>query len=183
MSINETIIGSLALKEAKKLALGDLPDVGEFRGKFTLTEIGPVDGDKRWKFVNDEADPLRFLHTESGYEFRPAGDFITDLGSIPSIVQKYAPDSYVQLKEGDFPEAYIHHDAGCRTEFCWVRLHQIEAEGDNSWHKMMVTPVMADVMLYWMLSAPSPTTGKEANRLTCQLIYWAVRAAHAIQGE
>lgn len=178
MSINETIIGSLALKEAKKLALGDLPDVGEFRGKFTLTEIEPVGGDKRWKFVNDETDPLRFFHRESGFEFRPAGDFITDLGTIPSIVQKYAPDSYVQLKEDDFPEAYIHHDAGCRTGFCWVR-----RDGEEEWHKMMVTPVMADVMLYWMLSAPSPTTGKEANRLTAQLVYRAVRAAHAVHGE
>lgn len=164
---------ALIEREARKLAKrlgGDQPDVGHWAGTYTLT---PQDKAKRiYTFTNNPEDPLRFCHN-SGYAFRPADTLTTDLGSIPWVFQGF-PRKYLRLRPDDFPEAYIGHDAGCANRWLLV------SKDSGPWRKMSVTLKQIDVMLFWFLTAESPTNGNEATRAECQAVYRAVRMFHSV---
>ena len=164
--------------EARKLAehaFEDQPNVGEWAGKFRTEKLDPPQGNNPLRYIADLDDPLRFCH-QSGYEFRPGDDFPFDAGSIPWIFQGF-PRKYIRLSPMDFIEAYAVHDFSCRFGWLGVRM------GAGTWRKMAVSKKQADVILYWCLSAKSPTTGLEPTRIEAQAVYRAVRMAHALAGK
>jgi len=168
----ETAIAGILADKAKKFALGDLADAGEWRGHYLLTKIG----EREWLFENDSVDPLHFHHKCSGFDFMSGSPSVTDLGSIPRLVEKFAPEKYMDLKHDSYPEAFEMHDFICENGFVFVR------KPGGLFEKMDMSKVQADVLLFLTLSAPSPTTGREANRITAQAIYRACRLAHSLAG-
>lgn len=171
-------IAKLLLDQIEKIALSDQPDVGQWRGNYTLIDNGLHDKKKVFEFRNDPTDPLRFHHFASGFQFMPRCRFMTDLGSIPWIFQGM-PKKYGRLRPDDFREAYIGHDAACENKWLWVRKGET-----GTWHRMAVTEVQADVFLFWFLSAPTLSIhgqkSKSATRLECQGVYRAVRIFHSV---
>jgi hypothetical protein len=170
-------IAKLLLDQLKKIALSDQPDVGQWRGRYEVLDFGTHDKKKVFEFRNDPTDPLRFHHFASGFQFMPRCRFITDLGSIPWIFQGMSR-KYGRLKPDDFREAYIGHDSCCENGWIWVRRGE-----QGTWHRMAVTPVQSDVLMFWFLSAPTLAIhgqeSKSATRLECQGVYRAVRIFHA----
>lgn len=175
----QKILWDILKAEAKRLgekAMEDQPDIGKWFGKFQLFPHESKTG--VFNFVNDPDDPLRFAH-ESGFQFRPLDPFVTDLGSIPKIIQKYAPRKYLRLKADDFKEAFIQHDSACSFQRVWVRKGD-----DGEWKQMPCPPVQADVLLFWGLSAPTlDNPPRSATRLECQAIYRSVRMWHTTLGK
>ena len=166
------ILKKQALKLAKGIATSDQPDVGEWRGKYRLEP----NGERMFMFIQDREDPLRFFHFESDLEFMPGhpeSPFHTDLGSIPWIAEKAIPRDVARLRPDDFPEAYGGHDFPYKYGFIWVR------KPGGAWTRVPVDRRESDVMLFWFLSAHSPTTGLEPTRVEAQSVYRAVRACAA----
>lgn len=175
MSIESVILGLLA-NEAKKIGkkmMEDQPDYGHWAGTYTDKKISK----NRWSFVNDiTADPLRFCHKESGFEFAAESLTESDRGSIPRLFRA-APRKYLRLYADDFLESYYTHDSMIYWGWCWVR------KAGGEWNRMKVTKKQADVFLYWMLSAP--TLGDppiSATRGEATAIYRACRLHHALRG-
>lgn len=174
----QKIVWDLMLDEVRRLekkSLADQPDVGAWLGSYQL--FPHASETRRFHFVNDLEDPLRFAHV-SGFEFRPLDPFVTDLGSVPGIVQAVAPRKYARLRYDDWKEAFIQHDAACEFGRVWVRKGP-----DGPWKQMPCPVVQADVLLFWGLTAPTLEKPlKPATRLECQAIYRAVRSYHAAGG-
>lgn len=169
-------IGKLLLKKAVDFATSDEPDKGAWSGKQTLTPVKYGGKKELWYAALDPADPMRWTHSATGYQFR-AGDGMTDGGSIPFLFQKL-PRKYLRLSPWDNIEAYCLHDFNCRNGFCFVR------KGDASeWRMMKMSKKMADVMLWWTLSSKSPTTGVCPTRLETVAITRSVRAQHVLHGQ
>lgn len=170
------VIQRLLAAEARRLARKakeDEPDKGEWRGEADIYKVNGLE--RVYHFTPSPADPLRFFHFKSGFEFR-AGAMVTDLGSIPWVFQQ-TPEFIARLKPDTFKEAYCFHDFACSYGFLWVRR---SPEGD--WKKLIFSKRMADVFLAWGLSAKT-RDGTSATRLETFFIYRAARMAHKTAGQ
>lgn len=184
MSATSILLSSLLKKQAVRLAkrtvTADVVDVGRWVGNCHLYPDGAVieriggfkvAETRIYQFVNDLDSPLRFIEEDRHIEFMPGVPgvaFRTDLGSIPWYARS-TPREYLRLRPEDFPEAYIGHDFTYAAGYIWVR------RPGKKWGKLEVDRRQADVLLYWFLSAKSPMTNQEPNRLEAQTIYRAVR--------
>ena len=175
------IIRKQARKLAAKFANQDMPDIGLWLGKYTKTKIDeaelrylgvPVNSTNIYRIDLDRADPLRFVHADSGIQYRPEMNFACDLGSIPWFLQsvKKVSSMSLRLQPDQFPKSYILHDSACLKASVSVR----HRDGDE-WTRIPLKRVEADVLLYWGLSAEG-CRGHEATRLECQAIYRAARS-------
>ena len=180
----EAAVAAIIKEAAKRLAehaREDHPDVGANAGKHELFPVGPANKVQLYSFKPDAVDPLRFVH-QSGYEFRAGAFYGTDLGSIPGFLSAIVPRKWLRLYRDDFIEAYLLHDFICRFGWVWVRKGPT-----GTWRRMKMSKKQGDVVLNWVLSAPTlPRPGRpsiSATRAEARAIYEAVRKAHAVDGE
>lgn len=149
----------------KKYAESDEPDRGVLCGRYELFQI-----DKKYFRVEiNLADPLRFVHENSGLEFSPAIEvYPSDLGSIPPPFRKIKTAG-LQLERDAAKRSYLIHDCCYLTGKINVR------RAGGRWHSMEITREWADVLLHDCLSADREPDGKPITRATALAVYQAVR--------
>jgi len=123
-------ISKKAIAQAKRAA-----KYGFWAGKFELVPIIPDWSGMSWykkawkrltytalyEFINDPDDPWTFHHPD-GYLVRPDKHFITDMGSVPKILQGLIPVLFSKdLWLGD----YCMHDAGYKHGGLWFAKRNI----------------------------------------------------------
>ena len=108
---------------------------GYWTGKFRLDPIIPDWSGMSWykkawkrlnytalyEFINDPDDPRTYHHPD-GYLVRPDNHFITDMGSVPKILQGLLPILFSKdLWLGD----YCMHDSGYKHGGLWFAKHDV----------------------------------------------------------
>jgi hypothetical protein len=176
-------VANLFARQAFRLAHrtidSDMPDLGEWRGEFTIRLLDSVEGkvlgipmySTRVYLVElPQENPLRFFHKESGIEYSPCKlKFASDLGSTPWLVHG---TECARLTPDAFPRTYILHDAAYMDARIRVR------KDGHDWTEVELDRREADILLYWGLSAEPITP--EPTRLECQAVYRGVRVGGSI---
>ena len=175
------ILSKQARRLAAKFANSDQPDAGLWFGEYTKTKVAEEElrylgischSKSIYRIQLKPENPLRFVHSESGIEFRPEMDFACDLGSIPWFLQhvRKVSEIVMRLQPDQFPQSYILHDSACLKASISVR------KGESGpWVRIPLKRVEADCLLFLGLTAEE-SRGHEATRAECQAIYRAVRS-------
>ena len=113
-----------------------------------------------YDFTLDPIDPLTF-HSGDGLEIQPCRAFVTDLGSIPEVVQLLIP----ALDRARYARSYLFHDSAYVKHLAWARYSP-----KLPFARLQVTRQWADGYLRAMLLAEG------AWQATAQTVYAGVRA-------
>lgn len=149
------------LKDAAvRFAKGDEPDEGEWRGKYSLKQIGVAerkfDTVAIYRCEIDPQDPLRLFHRKSRLEFSFVQTvFHSDLGSIPILAQEI---KQLRLKPDAFPRSYLIHDEIYSKAAVRVR----DPAKIAPWTIMPAKRADADVLLHIGLSCEGATRAETA---------------------
>lgn len=179
--MNNQLIASIASKYGSKVANAIVRRVAKIPGK-TSWQIGgtwedaPYSGDNRL-VSTPVSDPIRLYNTETGQSLIvPCPRWVSDYGSIPSFVTKFAAKYGLRLGSKDFPRAYILHDAIYHAH----RIIRVSADGKQT--TCGISREQADSILAVALMARGSYSDGEgcASRAEAALIVEAVAVAGAM---
>jgi len=114
-------------------------------------------GKEIYEFTNSALDPLTY---SDDIMLRPDNHFMTDLGSVPKLLQATAP---IWFAKDRFPRSYIFHDSGYKHSGHWVAVK-------GGWHFVKMTRKQVDRYLREMILAEG------GSRSAANLVYAGVRA-------
>jgi len=115
--------------------------------------------------IADAENPRRWIHTESGLEYRADFPLVTDGGSTPPLARNVCKE-WADLKPfGRHKDAWYFHDSAYRNAGCWVR-----QSSDGLWEWMRLTRGQSDAFLYQQL----PSSG--GKNLEAAGVYHGVRS-------
>lgn len=115
-----------------------------------------------YEFTNDPQDPLTY-HAHNGFLIRPDQHQITDMGSVPLLLQAFIPSWFSKDR---WLAAFIYHDDAYQNHGWWFAVH-------GGWKFRQASRKTADKMLYQMVRVLG---GSKANA-------WAIYAGVRIGGK